>query len=155
MGTSVEPVGEVRVLGQSQVWPAVAVPGVLAIVILAGASFSHQISWYAVAAVGASLILAYTRRQNAVLADDVGLLLRGPGGLTRSYAWTEIERMGWVDAGIWGSKLELNPRGGPYDVPGPNSATDVARIWRPRRRRSADPLPELIRRHGIKTLRDR
>jgi hypothetical protein len=111
--------------------------------------------WYAVIAVAASTIVAVVRRRNAVLADDVGLLIRARAGLCRSYGWDEIERMGWRDAGIWGSTLELCPRGGPYNMPGPNSSIDVGRIWRPRRRYLNDPLPQLQQRHGIKTLLDR
>ena len=153
MGASAKPVGDVQVLGESRIWPGVAIPGAVAIAMIIAAVVFRQVSWYAVL-VAASLALAVTSRRNAVLADDEGLLLRSRGGLTRSYAWTEIERIGWRDGGLWGSTLEVFPRGGPYDVPGPNSPTNLARIWRPRRRRHPDPLPELIRRHGIKTLRD-
>ncbi|MDG4820590.1 hypothetical protein O7635_01830 [Asanoa sp. WMMD1127] len=154
MASSVQPVGDVRVLGESRIWPAVAIPGAIAIVLVAVAAVFRLFSWWATGAVVASLVIALTRRWNAVLGDDVGLLVRSRGGLTRSYAWTEIERIEWVDGGMWGSTLQVCPRGGPYDVPGPNSATTVARIWRPRRRRHPDPLPELRQRHGIKSMTD-
>ncbi|MEV4537522.1 hypothetical protein AB0J82_27465 [Asanoa sp. NPDC049518] len=106
--------------------------------------------------VGAALVVAVTRRRNAVLGDDEGLLIQARGGLRRSYAWSEIDRMGWEDSGPFGSTLLVFPRGGPYDVPGPNSSIGVGRIWRPRRRHlTPDPLPDLLRRHGIKSLLDR
>ena len=152
MGDSVRPVGEVHVLGQSRLWPAIAIPAVSAIVMIIVAVAAHYVSWYLVGAVAASGVIAVTRRNNTVLSDDRGLLIGKRRGWCRSYAWSEIERMGWRDAGIWGSTLQVYPRGGPYDVPGPNSPIDVGRVWRPRRRYVDDPLPELLQRHGIKTL---
>ena len=134
MGDSAEPVGDVHTLGQSRIWPAIAIPGAAAIAMIIVAVVLRYVSWYAMGAVAASLIVALTRRRNAVLGDDIGLLIRARGRLSRSYAWSQIERIGWRDAGIWGSTLQVYPRGGPYDVPGPNSSTDVGRIWRPRRR---------------------
>ncbi|MEU7679822.1 hypothetical protein AB0C42_33995, partial [Micromonospora taraxaci] len=38
---------------------------------------------------------------------------------------------------------------------GPNASTKVGRIWRPRRRHLADPMPALLTTHGIKALSDR
>ncbi|MDG4811230.1 hypothetical protein O7634_31135 [Micromonospora sp. WMMD1120] len=154
MGESARPVGETIVLGQSRVWPAVAIPGaILVLMIVVWILFDLFVG--TVLALGAaSVIVASTSWRNAVLADDVGLLVRSRRGLRRSYAWTEIERMGWVDAGMWGSVLTVYPAGGPYDVPGPNASTNVGRIWRPRRRRLADPLPALLAAHDIKTLSD-
>ncbi|MFG1652530.1 hypothetical protein ACGFIE_21635 [Micromonospora sp. NPDC049275] len=154
MGESVRPVGEVHVLGESRAWPAIAIPvAVLVVVIVVGLVFD-LFGWNVLAAAAASIIVAVIVRRNAVLADEVGLLVRGRGGLRRSYAWAEIVRLGWVDAGLWGSTLTVYPQGGPYDVPGPNSPTTVGRIWRPRRRRLADPLPALLEKHDIKTLTD-
>ena len=154
MGEQAEPQGEVQVLGESRIWPAVAVPGVAAVILVAVAAYFRFVSGLAVGAVGASLVVAVLWRRNAVLADDVGLLIRGRRGTRRSYAWSEIDRMGWLDTGLWGSVLELHPKGGPYDVPGPNSPVRPARIWRPGRRRHADPLLPLLRRHGVKSLTD-
>ncbi|MGW3890351.1 hypothetical protein ACWD69_16805 [Micromonospora chokoriensis] len=155
MGESVRPVGETVVLGQSRVWPAVAIPGAFLAAMIVVGVLVDVINWTVVLFGAASVAIAFTRWQNAVLADDVGLLIRDRQGLLRSYAWTEIERMGWVDAGMWGSTLEVYPRGGPYDVPGPNASTNVGRIWRPRRRHLADPMPALLKTHGIKALSDR
>jgi hypothetical protein len=154
MGKSAPPGGEIVVLGESRIWPAVAIPAVAAAALALVAVIFRWAFWYGLAAVAASLVLAVTGRRNAVLADQDGLLIRGRGGVRRSYAWTEIERMGWRDSGIWGSTLVVHPRGGPYDVPGPNAPVNVWRIWRPGRRRSADPLPGLMKRHGIKSLLD-
>jgi hypothetical protein len=155
METSDHPVGEVHVLGQTRIWPAIVIPAAAAIALIIVAVVFRRASWIAMLAVAASLVLAVRHRRNAVLADDVGLLVRGRGGLRRSYAWNEIERMGWQDGSIWGSTLQVFPRGGPYDVPGPNSPIDLTHIWLPGRRRHLDPMPELRQRYGIKALRDR
>ncbi|WCN79721.1 hypothetical protein [Micromonospora sp. LH3U1] len=152
MGESVEPVGEVVVLAQSRAWPAIAIPGAVALII--GGLLFDLVSWTAVVLGAAAIILALTRWRNAVFADDTGLLVRDRQGLRRSYAWNEIERMGWLDAGMWGSTLTVYPRGGPYDVPGPDASINVARIWPLRRRRSADPMPALLEIHGIRKLSD-
>jgi len=155
MGESVETTGRVLVLGQSLGRRVIAIPaGALAVMIAVALVFRVG-SWLALVAAGAAIVLAITRQGNVVLADDVGLLIRRRGELRRSYPWADIERMGWQEAGLWGSVLMLNPRGGPFDVPGPNSPPiGVARIWRPRFRRPPDPLPALLRQHGIKTLRE-
>ncbi|NYH42122.1 hypothetical protein HNR22_001849 [Micromonospora jinlongensis] len=147
--------GEVHVLGQSRAWPAIAIPSAALVVMIVVGVLFEVVNWTALMFGVASIILAFTRWRNAVFADDLGLLVRDRGGLRRSYAWDEIERMGWVDAGMWGSSLSVYPRGGPYDVPGPNASINVGRIWRPRRRHLADPLPTLLETHGIKTLLDR
>ncbi|MCY1144288.1 hypothetical protein OWR29_40375 [Actinoplanes sp. Pm04-4] len=154
MGTSEQPVGDVQVLGRSRIWPAVAIPGVAAAALIVVAVALRYVPWYPLIVVGASLVVAVTRRGSAVLADDVGLLIRERRGTSRSYAWADIERMGWLPNSIGGAVLQVYPRGGPYDVPGPNSAAGVARIWGPGRRRLEQPLAELRRRHGIKTLLD-
>ncbi len=154
MGASAQPDGEVVVLGESRPWPAIAIPAATTVAMIIVWFVFQFVSWYAVTLLVASIVLALTRWRNAVLADETGLLLRDRGGLRRSYAWSEIERIGWVDLGMWGSALAVYPRGGPYDVPGPNSPTRVGRIWRPRRRRLPDPLPALLEAHGIKTLVD-
>ena len=149
---SAQPVGQVRVLGMSRVWPSVAAPAfVLAVLVLACVLYA-LVSLFGIAAATLAVVLALARRQNAVLADDVGLLIRRRGTLHRSYSWSDIERMGWRDAGWWGSALLVHPRGGPYEVPGPNSPVDVARLWHPRRSRLADPVLELALQHGIKPL---
>ncbi|MEU7755076.1 hypothetical protein [Micromonospora sp. NPDC049171] len=158
MGEPIEPVGEVLVLGQSRAWPTIAIPGAfVGTLVLVGVLFD-RVSWAGLLLGTASIVLAFTRWRNAVLADDIGLLVRGRAGLRRSYAWADIERMGWVDAGMWrgmwGSTLTVYPRGGPYDVPGPNSSVNVGGIWRPAHRHLADPMPALLETHGIKTLSD-
>ncbi|MEU4470988.1 hypothetical protein [Micromonospora sp. NPDC023888] len=152
MGESAEPVGEVLVLGQSRVWPAVAVPVAIMVGVIVVAVLLDWVSWGALVLGAASIVLAFVHRRNAVLADDTGVLVRDRGGLRRSYAWREIERMGWQDSGMWGSSLVVYPRGRPYDVPGPNASVIVARIWRPRRPDLADPMPALLETHGIKTI---
>ena len=149
-----EPVGAVVVLGQSRLWPGLLVPvaGVLVLVLVA--VLAGWTPWYLFVAPGVALAIAVTQRRTAILADDAGLLVRDRHGLRRSYAWTGIERMGWRHMGSWGSALEVYPRGGPYDVPGPNASTDVGHIWGPRRPRGGDPLPALLRRHGVRSLLD-
>ncbi len=154
MEESVQPVGEVQILGQTRIWPAIAIPGAATIVLIIIAVVFRLVSWYALGAAAASLILGVTRRSNAVLGDDIGLLVRTRRGVSRPYTWSQIERIGWRDGGLWGSTLQVYPRGGPYDVPGPNSSVDVGRIWLPRRRRLPDPLPGLRQLHGIKALSD-
>ncbi|KAB1915567.1 hypothetical protein F8280_31565 [Micromonospora noduli] len=103
MGESVKPVGEVHVLGQSRVWPAIAIPGVILVVMIVVKVVFDLLNWTVLAFGAASIIVAATRLRNAVFADDLGLLVRDRSGLRRSYAWDEIERMGWDDAGMmWG-----------------------------------------------------
>jgi hypothetical protein len=156
MGASAQPVGDVHVLGRSKLWPAIAAPAAGAVILAVGAVVFHFVLWYPIAATAASLIVAVAHPRNAVLGDDIGLIIRArAGSLSRSLPWTDIERMGWQDSGMWGSTLRVYPHGGPYDVPGPNSPITVGRIWEPRRRHRPDPLPELLQRHGIKTLHDR
>ncbi|WP_327041376.1 hypothetical protein OG400_30020 [Micromonospora ureilytica] len=156
MRKSAQPVGELVVLGQSRVWPTIALPGVVVILVAVVGVLLDYVVWSAVLFGLASIIIAVTRRQGAVFADDFGLLVRDRGGLRRSYAWDEIERMGWADAGMmWGSSVAVYPRGGPYDVPGPNASVNVGHIWGSGRRRSADPIPELLKAHGIKGLFDK
>ncbi|MEU1590841.1 hypothetical protein [Micromonospora sp. NPDC005710] len=154
MGESVKPVGELHVLGQSRVWPGIAIPGAILLAMIVVSVFFDLFSGTALVLGVGSIIVAVLRLRNAVFADDLGLLVRDRSGLRRSYAWDEIERMGWVDLGMWGATLAVNPRGGPYDVPGPNASVNVGRIWRPGRRRSGDPVPELLKAHGIKALSD-
>ncbi|MEU7973530.1 hypothetical protein AB0B48_15995 [Micromonospora sp. NPDC049089] len=154
MGESVKPVGELQVLGQSRVWPGIAIPGVILLVMIVVGALFDLFSWTALVFGAGWIIIAVQRSRNAVFADDLGLLVRDRKGLQRSYAWDEIERMGWVDLGMWGASLAVNPRGGPYDVPGPNASINVGHIWRPGRRRSVDPVPELLKTHGIKALFD-
>ncbi|MFF0154886.1 hypothetical protein [Micromonospora sp. NPDC005203] len=147
-----DPVGEVLVLGQSRVWPAVAVPVAIVVGLIVSAVLLDWVSWFGMVLGAASIVLAFVHWRNAVLADDTGLLLRDRGGLRRSYPWSEIERMGWQDGSMWGSSLVVFPRGGPYDVPGPNAPVTVARLWRPGRAHLADPMPALLQAHGIKAL---
>jgi len=91
MGDSVRPVGEVHILGQSRMWPAIAVPGAAAIVMIIVAVAGRVLFWYGAAAVAASVLIAVTRRRNMVLSDDTGLLIKTRRGLSRSYAWSEID----------------------------------------------------------------
>ncbi|MDG9678088.1 hypothetical protein [Micromonospora sp. DH14] len=154
MGESVKPVGQMKVLDQSRLWPAIAIPGVLMIVMIVVGVLFDVVSWMVLVFGAGPIIIAVTRTRNAVFADDLGLLVRDRSGLRRSYSWAEIERMGWVDMGLWGISLAVYPRGGPYDVPGPNASTNVGRIWRLGRRRSINPVPELLKTHGIKGLSD-
>lgn len=148
----VQPMGQVVVLAESKLWPGIlaVIPMVtVTIVMIVRARFAvWSLMFFAVAA----LVLALARRGSAVLADEHGLLIRRHGRIERSYGWADIERMGWQDSSILGANLVVFPRGGPYDVPGPNSPTTVGGVWRPGRRRLPDPLPALMMRHGIKTL---
>ncbi|MEU4423779.1 hypothetical protein AB0F81_24375 [Actinoplanes sp. NPDC024001] len=154
MGESVQPAGEVHVLGESKVWPAVLIPIGAAAVLVAVSVTIGSVPWYGAALLAIGLLVAVARRGNAVLADDEGLLIRGRGGLRRSYAWAQIDRMGWQDTSSWARELVVYPRGEPYDVPGPNSPARPGRIWRWQRRPQADPLPGLRDRYGIKSLLD-
>jgi hypothetical protein len=143
------------VLAETHWWPGLPVLlGVIAALTVPMVIFQFYPFWL-LSLLTAALITAVIRRGYAVLADEAGLLIRRRQKLKRSYAWAEIDRMGWVDTGFWGSSLMVYPRGGPYDVPGPNAATRVGGVWRPGRRRSGtDPLPELLQVHGIKSLTD-
>ena len=155
MRTPAQPVGEVYVLGQSRLGSALVGPAATVSVMIIGAMVLQVGILYIMGSFAIfGMILAVARRRNAVLGDDIGLLIRTRGGLSRSYAWSEIERMGWQHLGLWGSMLVVYPRGGPYDAPGPNSPIFVGRIWQPQRQRLLDPLPELMQRHGIKKLPD-
>ena len=148
-----EPAWEPVLLRQSRIWRGVAVP-VTVIVVLAvlAVAYDWVPSWYPMVLSGAVLLLAVARRHTAVFADDVGLLIRRRQQWHRSYAWTDIERIGWRDAGQWGTTLTVFPRGGPYDVPGPNASVDVARLWGGTSRRAPDPLADLRARHGLRSL---
>ncbi len=140
------------VLDESQSWPAAAIPAAALIAALPLALFLADIFWYAVIGFVAALAMAVFRRRNAILADDEGLLLREKGRVTRSWRWTEIDRIGWAAHGYWGARLVVHPSGGPYDVPGPNSPVRVGHVWNPRRDPAADPLPGLRERHGLRPL---
>ncbi|MEW2147018.1 hypothetical protein AB0869_29825 [Micromonospora vinacea] len=119
MGESVQPLGEVHVLGQSRVWPTIAIPGVIMPVMIVVGVLFDLVNWTVLMFGAASIIVAFMRLRNAVLADDLGLLVRDRSGLRRSYAWDEIERMGWVDMGMWGSSLAVNPEAVPTTCRGP------------------------------------
>ncbi|SNY53147.1 hypothetical protein [Paractinoplanes atraurantiacus] len=136
-------------LGESRAWPAIVLPAALLMVALA---FRKAFFTAGFAIVAAAVIVALARRRNAILADEEGLLIRDRHGLRRSYAWTAIERIGWTASPPWGASLTVCPAGKPYDVPGPNSPVEVAGIWPARRRSAPDPLPGLMRRHGIRGL---
>jgi len=45
METSTQPVGEVQVLGQSRVWPAIAIPAALAVVMAVVAVVFRLVFW--------------------------------------------------------------------------------------------------------------
>jgi len=61
-------------------------------------------------------------RDNEVLADDVGLLVRHRGRLVRSYRWDQIREAGLgYGSGMGWRGIIVFPDGGPNDVPGPNS----------------------------------
>ena len=76
MGDFAQPVGRVHILGKSRIWPAMAIPGVAAIALIIVAVIARYVPWYAIGAVAVSVVVAVTRRRNAVLGDDIGLLIR-------------------------------------------------------------------------------
>ena len=145
---------EARLLAESRIWPAVLLPAVLGALLVAVSVVIGSVPWYGLLLVVIGLIVAVTRRGNAVLADEEGLLIRTRHGVRRSFRWSQIERMGWENTSAWTSEMVVFPRGGPYDVPGPNAPARPGRVWRSPLRRPADPLPELRARHGIKSLTD-
>lgn len=146
-----ETVGEIVVLDKSRMWPGIAVPAATMVVLGSVAVVTGFTFGYGFIFLAAALSMAVFRRNNAILADDEGLLLRERGKLTRSWRWTEIDRLGWAAWGYWGARLVVHPHGGPYDVPGPNSPVRVGHVWNPRRV-GPDPLQPLMTRHGIRPL---
>ncbi|NES28014.1 hypothetical protein GCE86_09370 [Micromonospora terminaliae] len=100
-----------------------------------------------------TVVVAWSQRGDALLADETGLLLRHRSRVTRRYRWGEIREAELTRPGFGQVALAVYPNGGPWDVPGPNSAVLVGRIWR---LRMPDPeiqdrVNALLRSRGVRT----
>ncbi|MFI7216984.1 hypothetical protein [Micromonospora maritima] len=148
-GPGAEPV----VLFASRWWPAVLVPlGILAATIAVGVRL-HTASVLTYSGLtAATVVAAWYQRDGALLADDLGLLVRHRGQVTRSYRWSEIREAGIARPGFARLALAVFPEGGPWDVPGPNNAVMVGRVWQLRAPDPAtrDRVERLLRSHGVR-----
>ncbi|MEU7572799.1 hypothetical protein [Micromonospora sp. NPDC049240] len=137
----------------SRWWPAVLVPlGLLALTIAIGLRLRTASLVAHTGLTAATVIAAWRQRDGALLADDTGLLIRHRGRVTRSYRWAEIREAGLTRPGFGRLALAVFPDGGPWDVPGPNSAALVGRVWQWRR---PDPsarerVEAVLRSHGVR-----
>jgi hypothetical protein len=150
--------GEPVVLLRSRIWPAVLVPAAMLAGSVAYGVWARQLpcdllTIFAAIWLGSAIVF----RSNAVLADDVGLLLRHRGRLIRSYRWDQIREagLGYGNASGWHG-ITVFPDGGPYDVPGPNSPTVVGRIFLWRTGRGVrERIEAVLRQNGIPVIDDR
>lgn len=152
MADQAEP-GGAEVLLAAQVWPAVLVPaGILAVLVGTGVWLTPTFPYLPVGLLLSVVVLAWFQRGDALLADETGLLLRHRGRVTRPYRWEEIHQVGLVRPWFAQVALAVYPRGGPWDVPGPNSAVLVGRIWMLRRadRETRERVYALLRSRGVR-----
>ncbi|MFI2712988.1 hypothetical protein ACH495_22980 [Micromonospora sp. NPDC018662] len=100
----------------------------------------------------ATVIAAWVQRDGALLADDTGLLIRHRGRVTRSYRWAQIRQANLTRPGFGRLALAVFPEGGPWDVPGPNNAVLVGRVWQWRRPDPSDRerVEAVLRAHGVR-----
>lgn len=152
---SVDVSGEPVVLLRSRIWPAVLVPAV----VLAGAVgydiwTRRPAAWLLTILAAVSVGSALLFRGNEVLADEVGLLVRHRGRLTRSYRWDQIREAGLLPVnGVGWRGMTVVPDGGPYDVPGPNSPTVVGKVWLWRTPQEVrDRIQSVLRGHGVTVI---
>lgn len=146
-----EPVGA-EVLLAAQVWPAVLVPaGVLAVLIAAGI-WRGTFPGLPAGILLSVVVLACFQRGDALLADGTGLLLRHRGRVTRRYRWDEIHQVGLARPWFAQVTLAVFPKGGPWDVPGPNSAVLVGRVWMLRRpdQQTRERVYAILRSRGVR-----
>ncbi|MFI7073365.1 hypothetical protein [Micromonospora sediminicola] len=70
----------------------------------------------------------------------------------RSYRWSEIREAGIARPGFARLALAVFPEGGPWDVPGPNNAVMVGRVWQLRAPdpETRDRVEALLRSHGVR-----
>lgn len=122
--------GEPVVLLRSRIWPAVLVPAALLAGIVAYGIWARRfpldlLTIFAVT----SLVSAVLFRGNAVLADDIGLLVRHRGRLSRSYRWDQIREAG------------------------PNSPTVVGKVWLWRTTHEVrERIEAVLRQHGVTVI---
>ncbi|PWR06067.1 hypothetical protein DKT68_23655 [Micromonospora acroterricola] len=136
----------------SRLWPAVLVPiGALAALVGAGIWLAPAFPFVPVTLLLATVLVAWWQRGDAVLADHTGLLVRHRGRVTRRYRWEEIREAGLTRPGFGQIALAVYPDGGPWDVPGPNSAVLVGRIWSLRKpnQETRDRVNALLRSRGV------
>lgn len=84
--------------------------------------------------------------RNAVLADDDGPIVVTRDRTECPYRWSELAAAEWEPGAFWrptgpgwGASLLVTPKGGPFEVPGPNHPTrlgNVMLVW-PWERRAA------------------
>ena len=144
--------GGVEVLLAAQVWPGVLVPaGVLTVLVTTGIWLAPTFPYFPVGILLSTVVLAWFQRDDALLADETGLLLRHRGRVTRPYRWDEIHQAGLARPWIAQVALAVYPEGGPWDVPGPNSAVLVGRIWMLRRpdRETRERVYAILRSRGV------
>ncbi|MFC4145204.1 hypothetical protein ACFO0M_02945 [Micromonospora mangrovi] len=147
--------GQVRELLVSRVWPAVLVPaGIAVLIAVVGIALLRFFPYTPFGVALAVVIVGVVLRRDALLADETGLLVRRRGRVTRSYRWDEIRRAGLARPGFGQVALAVHPHGGPWDVPGPNSAELVGRVWMLRGpdRDTRDALTTLLRTHGVDVI---
>ncbi|MFI7284963.1 hypothetical protein ACIBOV_32390 [Micromonospora chersina] len=144
--------GGAEVLLASQVWPAALVPaGVLGLLVGTSVWLLRGVPLFPVGFLLGVVVLAWFQRGDALLADETGLLLRHRGRVTRPYRWHEIHQAGLARPWFAQAALAIYPHGGPWDVPGPNSAVLVGRIWmlgRPNRE-TRERVYAILRSRGV------
>ncbi|WP_139128632.1 hypothetical protein [Micromonospora humi] len=150
-GPGAEPV----VLFASRWWPAVLVPlGLLTLIVVLSlrGGFASLIAPLGMTA--ATVVSAWRHRDGALLADDIGLLVRHRGTVTRSYRWSEIHQAGIARPGFGRLALAVYPNGGRWDVPGPNNAVLVGQVWLWRQPESAGRkrVEAVLRAHGVQIV---
>ncbi|SCL53426.1 hypothetical protein [Micromonospora chersina] len=146
--------GGAEVLLASQLWPAVLIPaGALATLVAAGIWLMPSFPFAPAGLLLATVVVAWSQRGDALLADEAGLLVRHRGRVTRRYHWEEIREAELTRPGFGQVALAVYPHGGPWDVPGPNSAVLVGRVWRLRMpdREIQDRIHALLRSRGVRT----
>ncbi|MBM0256834.1 hypothetical protein [Micromonospora sp. 4G55] len=139
----------------SRLWPAVLVPvSALALLVAAGIWLAPTFPFVPVGLLLATVVVAWLQRGDALLADETGLLVRHRGRVTRRYRWEEIREAGLTRPGFGQIALAVYPNGGPWDVPGPNSAVLVGRIWMLRKpnQETRDRVNALLRSRGVRTF---
>lgn len=134
-----------RSLGVRGLLLTVAAQAVVSVVlILLGASWPALVfPWL--------LVLAFAARLRAtVIIDDLGISTRQSGG--QQFAWADLLAISWQNGiGLGGSGPVVRPRGGPYDIPGPNALVVVASLSLSRgaQRSARAALKEAAGAHGV------
>jgi hypothetical protein len=147
--------GRVRELLVSRAWPALLVPaGVAGLIALVGTVLLHSFPYPPFGVAVAVVVTALVLRRDALLADEDGLLVRRRGRVTRSYRWEEIRQAGLARPGFGQVALSVYPHGGPWDVPGPNNAVLIGRVWMLRGpdRQTRDAITALLRAHAVDVI---